>query len=187
MKCINLTFSFNRWVLYKMTAEDKRKRKVACFTPLRNQRRKHFAQYCDPWVKIGVLQRWKPKRSAISTWRITSLGCKWAITNKKILFCIWWDFHRIIRKLCMKREQNIKSAIYILIKFVMPFKQKEETRSEERWFCFINVTAEHMLVQKLELDLMHHQTCRPDMSLSYFYLFSHVYLNVYAIIFNSND
>ncbi|GBM99974.1 Histone-lysine N-methyltransferase SETMAR [Araneus ventricosus] len=61
MKCINVTFKFNRWVPHELTAEDKRKRKAASVALLRDQRKEKILDRivtCDEkWVYYNNTSR----------------------------------------------------------------------------------------------------------------------------------
>ncbi|GBM25888.1 Mariner Mos1 transposase [Araneus ventricosus] len=104
---INLTFKSNRWVPHELTAEDKRNRKEACLAlPQRSEKILDRIVTCDEkWVyynNTSCKGGWSaPGESAGSVRRR-------ALTNKKVLLCIWWDCRGII---CKKRGQTINSAI----------------------------------------------------------------------------
>ncbi|GBM36560.1 Histone-lysine N-methyltransferase SETMAR [Araneus ventricosus] len=61
LKRINVAFKFNRWVPHELTAEDKRKRKVACLDLLRDQRKEKILDRivtCDEkWVYYNNTSR----------------------------------------------------------------------------------------------------------------------------------
>ncbi|GBM41380.1 Mariner Mos1 transposase [Araneus ventricosus] len=98
-----LKLIFNRWVPHELTAEDKRKRKAACFVLLRDQRKEKTLDRivtCDEkWVYYNNTSRkggWSaPGESAGSVERR-------ALINKKVLLCICWDCRRIIYKEYLK-------------------------------------------------------------------------------------
>ncbi|GBM88406.1 Mariner Mos1 transposase [Araneus ventricosus] len=103
LKIINVTLKFNRWVPHELTVEDKRKRKAVCLALLRDQRKEKIlgiiVTYDDQWVYYNNTSRkggWSaPGESAGSVARR-------ALTNKKVLLCIWWDCRRIIYKEYLK-------------------------------------------------------------------------------------
>ncbi|GBM93624.1 Histone-lysine N-methyltransferase SETMAR [Araneus ventricosus] len=105
LKRINLTFQFNRWVPHELTVEDKRKRKAACLALLRDRRKEKILDrivICDEkWMHYNNTSSkggWSaPGESAGSVARR-------ALTNKKLLLCIWWDCRGIICK------ENLKSG-----------------------------------------------------------------------------
>ncbi|GBM57387.1 Histone-lysine N-methyltransferase SETMAR [Araneus ventricosus] len=98
LKRINVKFKFNRWVPHELTAQNKRRRKAACLTLLRDQRKERILDRivtCDEnWVYYNTSRRggWSaPGESAGSVARR-------ALTNKKVLLCNWWDCRGIIYK-----------------------------------------------------------------------------------------
>ncbi|GBM30026.1 Histone-lysine N-methyltransferase SETMAR [Araneus ventricosus] len=113
LKGINLKFKLNGWVPHELIAEDKRKRKADCLALLRDQRKEKILDRivtCDKkWVyynNTSCKGGWSaPGESAGSVARR-------ALTNKKVLLCIWWDCRGIIYKEYLKSRQTVNSAIY---------------------------------------------------------------------------
>ncbi|GBN26635.1 Histone-lysine N-methyltransferase SETMAR [Araneus ventricosus] len=92
LKCINLTFKFNRWVPHELTAENKRKRKAAYLGLLRDQRKGKILDRivtCDEkWVyynNTSSTRGWSAPGESVGS------VARRALINKKVLLCNWWD------------------------------------------------------------------------------------------------
>ncbi|GBM44111.1 hypothetical protein AVEN_16003-1 [Araneus ventricosus] len=103
LKCINVMFKFNCWVIHELTAEDKCKRKAAYLALLRDQRKEKILDkivtYDEKWVYYNNTShkgRWSAPGESAGT------VARRALTNKKVLLCIWWDCRRIIYKEYLK-------------------------------------------------------------------------------------
>ncbi|GBL98375.1 Mariner Mos1 transposase [Araneus ventricosus] len=119
-----------------------------------------------------------------------------ALTNKKVLPCIWWDCRRIIYKEYLNSRQTINSAIYsnILIKVRNAILEKRRNEFRRKVVLFHQdytrpyvSTMTGWALYKLEWDLMQHPPYSLDMAPSDFYLLSHLQLNLDGEVFNSNE
>ncbi|GBM98917.1 hypothetical protein AVEN_58188-1 [Araneus ventricosus] len=82
---------------HELTAEDKRKRKAACLTLLREQRKEKILDRivaCDEkWVYYNNTSR---KGGRSTPGESAGSVARRVLTNKTVLLCIWWDCRGII-------------------------------------------------------------------------------------------
>ncbi|GBM72738.1 Histone-lysine N-methyltransferase SETMAR [Araneus ventricosus] len=100
---INVTFKFNRWVPHELTVERKRKRKATCLALLRDQRKEKIPDRIvtrdDKWVYYNNTSHkggWSTPGESVGS------VARRALTNKKVLLCIWRDCLGIIYKEYLK-------------------------------------------------------------------------------------
>ncbi|GFT37077.1 mariner Mos1 transposase [Trichonephila clavipes] len=111
-------------------------------------------------------------------------GARQKLTNKKMLFCVWYYFRGIIFKEYMKSGQIINSTTYnnMLIKFsdAIGEKRSKEFRRKIVFLHQDNVrphvsTMTICTLYKLQWDLIQDPPYSPDMTPSDYYLFPHLH------------
>ncbi|GBM30023.1 Histone-lysine N-methyltransferase SETMAR [Araneus ventricosus] len=110
LKCINLKLKFNHWMPHELIAEDKRKRKVDCLALLRDQRKEKILDRivtCDK--KLVYYSNTSCKGGWAAPGESAGSVARRALTNKKVLLCIWWDCRGIIYKEYQKSRQIFKT------------------------------------------------------------------------------
>lgn len=194
---MNLTYKFNRWVPHVLTLRNKQDRVRICNQLIAQHKELQFFDRmitCDEkWIyyeNTGRTGEWSGVGQAPSS------VAKRALTNKKILLCVWWDRAGVIYKEYLKSGQTMDSEVYCR----MLMNVQDQLLKNRRRLVTMKGVLFHQdnarphvssetknFLKELGWDLMAHPPWSPDIAPSDYYLFSNLQLHLKGAIFNSAE